>query len=446
MKLKKFKEKDNKRIGIIVFTVACILLVSGVILYRTFAIFEVKTNQNVIRGTVQDPGNLYFAFYQMNEVSGEYEIQKDMPDLEKGYVLDEVQSYCGVNGEEDEGIELYLSEDGYIKVKGMKTSRTKCNLYFAKGIFIKGKGIPVVASGDGLYEVTHSAEETEGIDVGWQTKEYRYAGLNPNNYVSFNSELWRIIGLVNVKTTNGIEQRLKIVKKDSIGQYSWDKDYMASDPTNEWTKSSLMKMLNGIYYEHTSGECYRNGTSGTEKQCDFSQTGLKDESKKFIEEDIIWNIGGWNDQTKSPTTTEMYLHERGIETYNKQSYEWSAGNTISDTTFPFHSIGLFYPSDVGYGTSKRECINSISINIEGSYKTCLLEDWMFNDQQWIWTITPTSRIYTQVYRVDSRGFISDDSGVRTTSNNVYPTLYLKNDVIITSGTGTSEDAFQLELK
>ena len=453
MKLKKFKEKDNKRIGIIVFTVACILLVSGVILYRTFAIFEVKTNQNVIKGTVQDPGNIYFAFYQKNEESGEYLIQKDMPDLEKGYVLDEVQSYCGVNGEEDPSIEVYLSEDGYIKVKGMKTSRTKCNLYFTKGVFIQEKGIPVVTSGDGLYEVTHSEEETSGMDIGWQTKEYRFAGKNPNNYVTFNNELWRIIGLVNVKVTNEdgsnkIEQRLKIVRKDSLGQFSWDKDMMAGDPTNDWTKSSLMKMLNGIYYEHTSGECYRwNGYNSNiaEKNCDFTQTGLKEESKKFIAEDIIWNIGGWNDKTKSPTTTEMYLHERGIETYNKQSYEWSAGNTISDTTFPFHSIGLFYPSDVGYGTSKRECMN-ISINIGDSYQPCLLEDWMFNDQQWIWTITPTSRIYTQVYRVDSRGFISDDSGVRTTSNSVYPTLYLKNDVIITSGTGTSEDAFQLELK
>ena len=63
MKLERFKERDNKRIGIIVFTIVCILLVSGVILYRTFAIFEVKTNQNVIKGTVQDPGNIYFAFY-----------------------------------------------------------------------------------------------------------------------------------------------------------------------------------------------------------------------------------------------------------------------------------------------------------------------------------------------------------------------------------------------
>ena len=63
MKLERFKERDNKKIGVIVFTLICLFLISGAILYRTFAIFEVRTNQNIINGTVQAPGNIYFAFY-----------------------------------------------------------------------------------------------------------------------------------------------------------------------------------------------------------------------------------------------------------------------------------------------------------------------------------------------------------------------------------------------
>ena len=62
MKLKKFKERDNKKIGVVVFTLICLFLVSGAILYRTFAIFEVRINQNVINGTVQT-GDILFAFY-----------------------------------------------------------------------------------------------------------------------------------------------------------------------------------------------------------------------------------------------------------------------------------------------------------------------------------------------------------------------------------------------
>ncbi len=133
MKLKRFKETDKKKIGVFIFTIVCVLLVSGVVLYRTFAVFEVRTNQNVIKGTVQDPGNLYFAFYQKNVENGTYEIQKDMPKKEEGYMLDKENSYCGVNGERDEHIIVTLDRDTWsIVVTGMTTSRTKCNLYFKK--------------------------------------------------------------------------------------------------------------------------------------------------------------------------------------------------------------------------------------------------------------------------------------------------------------------------
>ena len=77
MKLQRFKERDNKRIGIIVFTVACILLVSGVILYRTFAIFEVKTNQNIINGQVQSMGDLEFVFYKDDVITKNVPTEKD---------------------------------------------------------------------------------------------------------------------------------------------------------------------------------------------------------------------------------------------------------------------------------------------------------------------------------------------------------------------------------
>ncbi len=127
MKLEKFKEKDHKRLGIIVFTIVCILLVSGVILYRTFAIFEVKTNQNVIKGTVQDPGNIYFAFYVDDK------IEKKMPQKDTGYIFDEESSYCGIAGSNDENITLEFDKNRWsVTVLGLQDSRTKCNLYFKK--------------------------------------------------------------------------------------------------------------------------------------------------------------------------------------------------------------------------------------------------------------------------------------------------------------------------
>ena len=127
MKLERFKERDNKRIGIIVFTIACILLVSGVILYRTFAIFEVKTNQNMINGSVQSMGDLEFAFYKDND------IVKEVPSKEEGYSLDTSSSYCVdlLNGEQVSNVS-WNDERWSIELKDITTTKTKCYLHFKK--------------------------------------------------------------------------------------------------------------------------------------------------------------------------------------------------------------------------------------------------------------------------------------------------------------------------
>ncbi len=48
MKLEKFKPKNPKKTGIIIFTVTCILLIAGVFFYTSFASFEVKQDFNII--------------------------------------------------------------------------------------------------------------------------------------------------------------------------------------------------------------------------------------------------------------------------------------------------------------------------------------------------------------------------------------------------------------
>ena len=40
MKLEKYKQRDPKKIGIIIFTGVCILLIAGVFFYTSFASFE----------------------------------------------------------------------------------------------------------------------------------------------------------------------------------------------------------------------------------------------------------------------------------------------------------------------------------------------------------------------------------------------------------------------
>ena len=99
----------------------------------------------------------------------------------------------------------------------------------------------------------------------------RYVGANPNNYVSFNKELWHIIGVMNNidDGTGKKESRIKIIRKESIGEFSWDSSEYSINygrGVNEWSQADLMKLLNpgyesenvggSLYWEQGSGTCY----------------------------------------------------------------------------------------------------------------------------------------------------------------------------------------------
>ena len=119
MKLKKFYETDKKQVGIIIFTVCCIFLIAGVYFYKTFAAYLVSDSRNVIEGTVQNPGDLYFSFYVDGVIS------KTMPTKDDGYELDSAKSTC-TNG----ATPVLIESDWSIQINNLTTNGTKCTLYF----------------------------------------------------------------------------------------------------------------------------------------------------------------------------------------------------------------------------------------------------------------------------------------------------------------------------
>ncbi len=409
MKLKKFKEKNHKKIEIIFFTITCILLISGVILYRTFAIFQVDTTQNVINGSIEDPGDIYFAFYKDGN------IQKEMPKKSDGYILDEKQSFCGINGTNADSIKVSMTEDEVIHVSGVATSRTKCNLYFVKGVYILGKGIPFETESDGLYEVKHDGVTGTINDTGFQQTEYRYAGSNPNNYIKFNNETWRIIGLVNVMTSEtNVEQRVKIVKNESIGTNAWD-----MSNKNDWTKATLNTYLNEDYYNK-----------------------LNNNAQSMIDDNVLWNLGYGN--FYSMNVHQFYQIERGENSYNSNTITWK-GN-----------IGLIYPSDYGYATSGNEEGRNACLEHE-LYNQALNEyyDTICNDNNWLkpkendmlkysWTITSLYDGDNYVFGIAPKLSIYVSHGSNYELN-TFPTLYLTTKVNITDGNGTLETPYQISL-
>ena len=124
MKLERFKEKNNKKKFTIIFTVCCILLLAGVFLYTSFAVFTEEKQFNVINGTYQDPGDIYFAIYIDDK------IVQELPSKTAGYVFDTEKSTCtnnvGISWNHDD----WHAEIDFSTYQMATMGRTKCTLYF----------------------------------------------------------------------------------------------------------------------------------------------------------------------------------------------------------------------------------------------------------------------------------------------------------------------------
>ena len=291
---------------------------------------------------------------------------------------------------------------------------------------------------DGLVAEEHEATEQLGAVI-----DYRYTGANPNNYVSFNNELWRIIGVFPTEDASGnIENRIKIIRNESIGRYSWDNkasgtgSSTSSYGSNDWSDSALQIVLNeGAYYNRTTGNC-PSGRNGATTACDFSTTGLTEEAKSMIS-DSKWYLGGTSSYTSSSNglSSHFYSYERGAIVYGGRP-----------TSF-IGEIGLLYLSDYGYATgggsttSREECLATALYSwSSSSYSDCKNNDWLlYSSNQW--TITPNSGSSYLVFGVTSAGFVNYYFANFTFA--ARPVLYLDSMVQITGGTGTSSDPYTL---
>ncbi len=287
--------------------------------------------------------------------------------------------------------------------------------------------------------------ETEELAYdGTVDNNLRYIGSNPNNYVLFNNELWRIIGVFNNidDGTGNKETRLKIIRNEPIGEYSWDNkasgtgSSTSSYGSNDWSDSALQIVLNeGAYWNRTSGEC-PYGEDGATTSCDFTNNGLTEEAKSMIS-NAKWNLGGSSTYTDA-TASMFYERERGTDVCTNRPTEWIG------------KIGLMYPSDYGYATSgesstdRETCLNTELYYWDGAgVSDCKNNDWLHESSDSQWTLTPSSSASNYVFIVYSRGRVYPNNvSIR---NAVSPALYLSSNVKISGGDGSQGNPYQLSL-
>ena len=264
----------------------------------------------------------------------------------------------------------------------------------------------------------------------------RYYGSNPNNYVRFNNELWRIIGVFG--------NNVKLVRKDSLGKLSWDSSESSINSgwgVNEWSQADLQVYLNKMYYGGTSVTCY-GSTNNSTTTC---PTGTIDETSKSLIDYHTWNTGGAGgvEGTAKTDTLAFYNTERGNQTGKISNGGRYCNDTVERTTTWPGYIGLPYTTDYAYASSENICETNMVKQDSSNAYICKNNNWMFKII-WYWTLSPFAHSGSSrdVLGVGSDGYVYNfyaaDGGA------VFPAIYLKSNILIESGKGTSSDPYILK--
>ena len=266
----------------------------------------------------------------------------------------------------------------------------------------------------------------------------RYYGSNPNNYVRFNNELWRIIGVFG--------NNVKLVRKDSLGDLSWDSSESSVNNgygVNEWSQADLKNYLNKMYYGgDTTITCY-GGTKNSTTTC---PTNTIDETSKSLIDYHTWNTGApnnnelYNSTTNTLDTVEFYKAERGNETGKICSSSNYCNDTVNRTTTWTGYVGLPYITDYAYASSEDDC--NTKIDQSSTYK-CKNNNWMQRSTG-AWYLSPFAYPGNAYNVWFVRGDGSPDGNVAALPLSAFPTIYLKSNILIESGKGTSSNPYILK--
>ena len=297
-----------------------------------------------------------------------------------------------------------------------------------------------------------------GLEVDETTdKNLRYVGASPKNYLKFNDEIWRIVGVFNNITAidelgnEKTESLVKIVRNESLGDYSWD----TTDSTinngwgvNEWSQADLMYELNcdgsgnlkycrsdiaeGYLSNLTSGTTYWYDNSNNSKNGTYNYNNNIRSSSIDKVATVRWNTSR---AEYGASALDSYNQERSTTLISTQSDNVPRNNTWEG------KIALIYPSDYGYASTDSACRNDMSSSTN-NVNNCKNENWLYNSS-FQWTLSPHSGGAQYVFCVTLNGDVFSNS--ESINFGVHPVLFLKSDVVIAGGTGESiENAYTLE--
>ena len=308
----------------------------------------------------------------------------------------------------------------------------------------------------GLYTITHAKDTTLQIGNDKDIIEYRYRGASPKNYVTFNGETWRILGVFPTDDgTSKIENRIKLIKDQSIGEYKWDDGTIAYNYTkndnlmllqdkNKLKVKYLEKKNKNNFIDLAIAEPAKSALNNWARPASLNTylnktylNALSTTSQNMIG-DTKYYLGGGGNNSNFNSSVDFYSYERKIKNTksNEFYYDKNPNSWVG-------RLGLMYVSDYGYASDNCETKALNDYNNSNDLRICNNTNWLFNLKKLEATITQYSNTSTSIHYIADNGTVVSTYQASLAQTVVRPTLYLKSEVRIIDGDGTSTNPYIL---
>lgn len=287
----------------------------------------------------------------------------------------------------------------------------------------------IVTTGDGLY--------TDPVEAN----RYVYRGSNPNNFIEFNDELWRIISVEP-------DGNLKIIRNESLGNIQYDPHsrwtsnsadycYYTSDIAtyhgcNIWGSASTMLDSTG---NHINAMPRKYGDSTK-----YNLPSLEAYINTYLNDTYYASIGSDNKLInnhlfKAGIVTRASSQSLQQDIQQEQEYLWRG------------KIGLINITDYIRSSTNNECANVYTAYAnEDAYSPCVDGNYLYNlhggtKRGRTMTVSPGGR-YT--WGMWGSGGIYNFNATNSTALVVtFPVAFLTHNLRIASGAGTSSDPYKI---
>ena len=278
--------------------------------------------------------------------------------------------------------------------------------------------VEIVTTGDGLYE--DSYEDGRLI----------YRGQNPNNYIMFNDELWRIIA-------KEVDGTYKIIRNDVLEDRAFDEANHRSTEKNSYCQNPLVGC--GVYAA-VEGEF--STPDGAVKG-----TVTEDSSIKiYLNEDYYTN--NINSTAKGQMTSHSF-NIGAVEKLSSSSADSIEKNISGEKMYTWiGNVGLANVSDLLRASTNPLCTSATysqnnQNNCNSNYllnSTDFLRYWTINVYYMVTELRYNNIVWTGISN-ESLSAVNRVSNASNT-NSIRPVVFLKSDITL-SGEGTSDSPYRI---